>query len=150
MTLSGKEVLAYQSAIADLPAGKKLADAMNKLSDGAFNVAFQVSGEVSNVVTVTIDVTGPDGQALSTPTLLEFLMVNNSTTFVPSSTDYTTIAATTGSVLEVTADRFLKVLTNAAGRAVLTFTLASGAATNFLAFIRPGGSLVASPAIVHV
>jgi hypothetical protein len=149
MSLSGKEVLAYQSAVADLPAGKKLADVMNKFSDGAFNVAFSVSAEVSNIVTVTIDVTAPDGQPLAAPALLEFLVVSSVTTFAPTATDYTTIAATTGSVLEISADKLLRVVTNAVGRAVLTFTLASGAATNFLAFVRPGGSLVASAAIVH-
>lgn len=149
MSLSGKEKIAIQSAIADLPVGKKLADALDKFVDGAFNVSFTVSAEVSNVVTVTITVTGPDGQALSAPVFLDMIVVSSLTTFAISTTDYTTIAATTGSVVEMVADKILKVLTNASGVAVLTFALASGAATNYLALLRPGGSPTASGAITH-
>ncbi len=149
MSLSGKEKIAIQSAIADLPVGKKLADALDKFVDGAFNVSFTVSAEVSNVVTVTITVTGPDGQALSAPVFLDMIVVSSLTTFAISTTDYTTIAATTGSVVEMVAGKILKVLTNASGVAVLTFTLASGAATNYLALLRPGGSPTASGAITH-
>lgn len=149
MSLSGKEKIAIQSAIADLPVGKKLADALDKFVDGAFNVSFTVSAEVSNVVTVTITVTGPDGQALSAPVFLDMIVVSSLTTFAISTTDYTTIAATTGSVVEMVADKILKVLTDASGVAVLTFTLAAGAATNYLALLRPGGSPTASGAITH-
>lgn len=149
MSLSGKEKIAIQSALADLPVGKKLADVLDKLVDGAFNVSFSVGAETSNAIAVTITVTGPDGQALTAPVFLDMIVVSSLTTFAISTTDYTSVTATTGSVVEMVADKILKVLTNASGVAVVVFTLESGAATNYLALLRPGGSPVASGAITH-
>lgn len=150
MGLSGRLRSAFQSAMADPGAGNKLANVMDRFDDGAFNATIAVSAEVSNIVTITIDVTGPGNQPLTVPVVLDALVVSNATTLAISATDYTTIAATTGVVLEVVADRLLKIVTNSTGRAVLTFTLASGAATNFLAILLPGGADIVSSAITHV
>jgi hypothetical protein len=79
---------------------------------------------------------------------LDILLISSTSTFAPNAADYT-IAATTGQVLEKIADKEISVITNAAGVAVLTFSIAT-AATSFLATKLPGGEMVVSAAMTHV
>jgi hypothetical protein len=148
MSLTGTERSSIIAAIAQPSPGRKLADAVNLLNNGAYTVTYSVGAEAANVVTVTITAKTLDGKALDNRVILDFLVISNTSTFALNTTDYT-IAATTGVVSQLVADQVLRVVTNASGVAVLTFTLGSGAGSSFLAAILPGGSTSVSTAITH-
>jgi hypothetical protein len=148
MPLTGTERTALISSVAMPAPGRKLADALDVLVDGGMRIAYSISAEVTNVITVTITATGLDGAPLANRVWLDILLISSTSTFAPNAADYT-IAATTGQVLEKIADKEISVITNAAGVAVLTFSIAT-AATSFLATKLPGGEMVVSAAMTHV
>jgi hypothetical protein len=148
MTITGTERSTIVSAVSQPSPGRKLADAVNVLSNGAYTVSYSIGAETANAIAVTITVRTLDGRTLDNRVAIDFLVISSTSTYALNTTDYT-IAASTGVVMQLIADQVLRVITNATGQAVVTFTLASGAATSFLAAILPGGSMSVSGAITH-
>jgi hypothetical protein len=148
MSLTGTERSSLIAAIAQPSPGRKLADVINLMDDGAYTVSYSISAEVTNVITVTVTVKTIDNRALDNRVCLDFLLISSTSTFALNAADYT-IAATTGVVAELIADKVLRVVTSATGVAVLTFSIAT-AATSFLAACLPGGNMSVSGAITHV
>jgi len=128
--------------------GRKLADVVNRATDGVYSVSFSIGAEVANAIAVTITVRTVDSKALDNRVMLDLLVVSNVTTMAYNAIDYT-IAATTGTVQQLIADQVLRVVTDATGVAVVTFTFAS-TGTSFLVPVLPFGMFgTASSAITH-
>lgn len=147
MSISGTERTALISAVAMPALGRKLAEVVDTMSDGGMRIAYSISAEVANVITVTMTATSLDGQPLTNRVWLDMLLISSTSTYALNTADYT-IAATTGVVLQEVADQKLTVLTSATGVAVLTFSIAT-AATSFIATKLPGGKMAVSSAITH-
>jgi hypothetical protein len=147
MSLTGTERSSLIAAVAQPSPGRKLADVINLMDDGAYSVSYSIGAEAANAIAVTITVKTIDNRALDNRVCLDFLLISSTSTFALNATDYT-IAATTGVVAELVADKVLRVVTSATGVAVLTFTFAS-TATSFLAACLPGGAMTVSGAITH-
>jgi len=148
MSITGTERSTIVAAVASPSPGRKLADSVNLLSNGAYTVSYSIGTETANAIAVTITVTSLDGKAIANRVALDLMVISSTSTYALNTTDYT-IAASTGVVAQLIADQVLRVITNASGVAVVSFTLASGAATSYLAAILPGGSMAVSGAITH-
>lgn len=149
MALTGQERATLIASVANLAAGKKLAETVEKASDGLAAVTFAIGAESANAIPVTITARTLQNRVLDNRVSFELMVVSSTSTMAYNSIDYT-IAASSGVVVEVIADKLLRVTTTAAGQAVLTFTFAS-TGTSFLVPILPSGELgTASGAITHV
>lgn len=153
MGLKGEERATLIAAVANLSAGKKLTEVVETASNGVSAVSFSVGAEATNAIPVTITAktlrgSGTSNAALDNKVTLDLLIVSNTSTLAYNAADYT-IAATTGTVLELVADKCIRVTTDATGVAVVTLTI-SGAATSYLVPVLPNGELgTASGAITH-
>lgn len=148
MALTGFERAVLTAAVAQPTTGKKLAEVVDNATDGISSVSFSVGAESSNAIPVTITAKTLLGKALDNRVSLELMIVSNASTLAYNAIDYT-IAATTGVVIELVADKLIRVTTDATGVAVLTFTFAS-TGTSYLVPILPNGEFgSASSAITH-
>jgi len=148
MALTGFERSVLIAAVAQPTTGKKLAEVIDNASDGVSTVEFSVAAEDTNAIAVTCTAKTLLGKALDNKVTFDMMIVSNTSTLAYNSSDYT-IAATTGTVLELVADKLIRVTTNASGVAVVTLTI-SGAATSYLVPVLKNGELgTASGAITH-
>lgn len=147
--LTGFERATLLAAVAAPAAGKKLVEVVEAAADGVASVSYSIGTETSNAIAVTITARTLQNRALNNRVALDLLIVSNTTTMAYNTNDYT-IAATTGTVVELIADRVIRVVTDANGVAVVTLTIAT-AATCFLVPVFPSGELgTPSSAITHV
>ena len=148
MALTGFERAVLTAAVAQPTTGKKLAEVVDNASDGLSTVSFSVGAENTNAIPVTITAKTLLNKALDNRVSFECMIVSSTSTLAYNAIDYT-IAATTGTVIELVADKLIRVTTDATGVAVVTFTFAS-TGTSFLVPILPSGELgAASGAITH-
>lgn len=149
MALTGFERAVLTAAVAQPTTGKKLAEVVDNASDGVSTVTFSVGTETGgNVISITCTAKTLLGKALDNKVTFDVMIVSNTSTLAYNSSDYT-IAATTGTVLEMVADKLLRVTTDATGVAVITLTI-SGAATSYFVPVLKNGELgTASGAITH-
>jgi len=148
MALTGFERSVLIAAVAQPTTGKKLAEVIDNASDGVSTVEFSVAAEDTNAIAVTCTAKTLLGKALDNKVTFDMMIVSNTSTLAYNSSDYT-IAATTGTVLEMVADKLLRVTTDATGVAVITLTI-SGAATSYFVPVLKNGELgTASGAITH-
>ena len=148
MALTGFERAVLTAAVAQPTTGKKLCEVVDNASDGVSTVAFSVGAEATNAIAVTCTAKTLLGKALDNKVTFDLLVVSSASTLAYNASDYT-IAATTGTVLELVADKMLRVTTDATGVAVVTLTI-TGAATSYLVPVLKNGELgTASAAITH-
>jgi len=148
MALTGFERSVLIAAVAQPTTGRKLCEVVDNASDGVSTVEFSVAAEDTNAIAVTCTAKTLLGKALDNKVTFDMMIVSNTSTLAYNSSDYT-IAATTGTVLELVADKLIRVTTNASGVAVVTLTI-SGAATSYLVPVLKNGELgTASGAITH-
>lgn len=148
MALTGFERSVLIAAVAQPTTGRKLCEVVDNASDGVSTVSFSIGEEATNAIAVTCTAKTLLGKALDNKVTFDMMIVSNTSTLAYNSSDYT-IAATTGTVLELVADKLIRVTTNASGVAVITLTI-SGAATSYLVPVLKNGELgTASDAITH-
>lgn len=149
MALTGFERAVLTAAVAQPTTGKKLAEVVDHASDGILAVEFSIGAESGgHAIAITCTAKTLLGKALDNKVSFDILVVSNASTLAYNTADYT-IAATTGTVLEIVADKLLRVTTNASGVAVITLTII-GAATSYFVPVLVNGELgTASGAITH-
>jgi hypothetical protein len=111
---------------------------------------FTVGTEAANVINVSGQLVNSSGDAITGAKTIRLGLFTASTALAFNTTNYTTIAiGTHGAMQEQIADKLIIVRTNASGAFDIDVTLSSGAATSYLALLKPDGTVKASGAITH-
>jgi hypothetical protein len=93
------------------------------VADEILTATATVSDEVTNVITVTIQVLDGKGESLAAVCVLDFWISDAAAGAITAGTMSTGVAATTGTVaIERTANTDVRCVTDASGALVLTFT----------------------------
>lgn len=149
MTLGREEKKIIAAAISDQNTANKITSMMDAAADGAYGVTFSVGAEATNAIETTLTFTGADGATLTSPIMVDIMLVSSTSTNALNSSDYTIAAGSSGGVIaQLVADQVIRGITTSAGvlKIVLTIT---GAATSYLAVRLASGKIVHSPAITH-
>jgi hypothetical protein len=127
--------------------GRDVADLINNMD---YEVTFTVGAEATNVVNVSGQVKNSAGDAVAGVRTLQLGLFTTAAAVAYSTTNYTTIAiGTNGALVELVADKRIEVRTDSDGAFDIDVTLSSGAATSYLAQLKPDGTVVSSDVITH-
>jgi len=150
MTLGREEKRIVAAALGDQNTANKVTSIMDLAADGAYGVSFSVGAETANAIETTLTFTGVDGTTLTSPVMVDIMIVSSTSTNALNTTDYTVAAGASGGVIaQLVADQVVRGITTSAGVLKVVLTLASGAATSFLAVRLANGKITHSPAITH-
>jgi hypothetical protein len=135
------------AALADNRAGLEIARLLKNLDVGC---EFTVGAEAGNVVNVAGQLVDSAGNAVTGVKTIQLALFTTAAGVAFNATNYTTIAiGTKGALLETIADKLLIVRTDANGAFDINITLSSGAATSYMALLKPDGTIDASGVITH-
>lgn len=117
---------------------------------GVTQASFTVGAEATNAITVNIQLTDENGDAIAAPSGVIICVFDDAAGAALTAENYTTIAAgTDGWVLELVADKVLLAGSEADGDIDVVITLSSGAATSYLGVLLADGTWAISGAITH-
>lgn len=139
-----------QTALCNLLAGEQVHNILQTIDQRVADVSFVVGAEGSNAINVAMQFVDENGEEITSRRHVKLLVLADANGDAFSAVDYDTIAVgTDGAILETVADKVIDAITEADGDLDITFTKATGAATSYLAFVKPDGSLKISGAITH-
>ena len=150
MTLIDNIKAALTVALGNGPLATKVGNIVDTIDSRAANCSFTVGAEAANVINVAVQVQDEEGNDVSGRYAIELLLLDDADGDAFNTDNYTTIAiGTDGALVEIVADKVLRVITESDGDVDIDITLASGAATSYLAMVKPDGTLAVSGAITH-
>lgn len=138
-----------RSAIANLPAAEEIIAALDNLAEGVHDATFVIGSEVSEKITVSIQLLDHLGNELTQRSSVKVLLLDDANGDAFNTDNYTTIAAgTDGALVEVVADQVLECISENDGDLDIDLTI-TGAATTYVAVVTASGELVISDAVTH-
>jgi hypothetical protein len=146
--ISSETNLALSATVASLPGYKEVRNIFNSRVPGPYSATITVGTEATNEIIVSLIIKDLYGNAVTQRTQVTLLLLADANGDAFNAADYTIAAGTNGDLIQVTADKVIRAMTEANGTLDVSLTIV-GAATSYLAVVLATGRLSVSGAITH-
>lgn len=136
------------SVFRDRTLAKAFATMFNNVGNGIHSVSFTVGAEATNAIVVSLQCKDAYGVNVTGPQVIDVILFTSAAMTALNANDYTIAAGSNGKIIEVSADKTIRCLTNSTGAVDISLTI-TGAATCFVGAILPGGKLTVSGTVTH-